>query len=482
MKKFIFLIISIITLCISFVTTNTVYAYSENTNVLDDLKKDSNFIESDYKILSVKELNEINTDDNSYNNLGFLNVIQIAESSNKRLFIYVYNPTYDTLKFDAKKININTNISEKKYLPYDLELINSNGVFSKYVVKNFLLPDEEVRMYEISSIYRDYEKSIDGEDNFDETTLLKAETVGQRWTVLTNSNSVNYIMKKIDVITITASYYDHIRYITGKGFVSSFPKGDLCGTGIFSSGTQAVDSHYVVFSTDRQMDELLDADVYFTYQCSDMVYIWENFLSGSWHYVEEEGFIHINEFNNNIEIKSGSSFYDSQSLKRILTAKDFLEDSSVNLADTTKAEINDIISSSNNTTWMLRYFESDYQFSSTGGESTSVSDIYDVDVTSATILRLKFETDGVIYNLGVVDDIKDPGNIPGGNNDINDTTKDTLKLILILVFGLLVLYLFSYIKPVSDVVVMILKSILSIIVFIVKLPYTIINALFGDKK
>ncbi len=52
-------------------------------------------------------------------------------------------------------------------------------------------------------------------------------------------------------------------------------------------------------------------------------------------------------------------------------------------------------------------------------------------VGDVTILRLKFETDGVVYNLGVIDNKQtgsnDPINDTDINIDVNPTIKDGLK-------------------------------------------------------
>ena len=62
-----------------------------HSNVLDDLKKDSSFIEANYAA---------DLDDHS------MKVIQIAESDKKELFIYVYHPSNVDKDLKAKKINM----------------------------------------------------------------------------------------------------------------------------------------------------------------------------------------------------------------------------------------------------------------------------------------------------------------------------------------------------------------------------------------
>ena len=74
-------------------SANVVY-----TNVLDDLKKDSGFKPSNYPEKA---------DDYS------LQVIQLAESSDNELFVYVYQPSGQMKKLSACSINISTTINDE---------------------------------------------------------------------------------------------------------------------------------------------------------------------------------------------------------------------------------------------------------------------------------------------------------------------------------------------------------------------------------
>ena len=76
-----------------------------HSNVLDDLKKDGNFKEADYA-----------SDINDHS----MHVIQIAESSEKELFIYVYHPSNSHMDLKAKKINMALQDPGDKNLHYDM--------------------------------------------------------------------------------------------------------------------------------------------------------------------------------------------------------------------------------------------------------------------------------------------------------------------------------------------------------------------------
>ena len=101
------------------------------TNVLEDLQRDSSFSKENYP--------EKATD---YS----LQIIQLAESSNKELFVYVYQPSGQLKGLVASSINISTTINDAvSYHNYKLELLNADGVFFKYKVSEFVVKDDAVR-------------------------------------------------------------------------------------------------------------------------------------------------------------------------------------------------------------------------------------------------------------------------------------------------------------------------------------------------
>ena len=141
----------IITLCV-FLTGaqsfSAVAAESENektaSGVLEDLSKDASFNATNYPS---------NAKDYS------LSVMQLAESTDKELFIYVYQPSGDKVR--ASSINISTTINDEiSFFNYPLELLNFEGTLFKYKVTNFEVKKDPVRYYAISSIYRPFDAGI----------------------------------------------------------------------------------------------------------------------------------------------------------------------------------------------------------------------------------------------------------------------------------------------------------------------------------
>ena len=107
-------------------------AYS---SVIDDLSQDSSFNFANY----------LNDDSKST-----LELVQIAESVNKELFAYVYNPSANKI---ATSINISTaGFYDKDFKNYKLKLLDKQNTLSKYLVLDLAIPDSHC--YEITSIYR----------------------------------------------------------------------------------------------------------------------------------------------------------------------------------------------------------------------------------------------------------------------------------------------------------------------------------------
>ena len=109
--------------CFAPTTKQNVYASSIGviggyTNVLDDLQKDTNFNADYYPVI-----------ENDYS----LKVIQIAESNEQDLFVYVYQPCSPNEDLKATSINISMTIGAYlSYKNYSLMFINQQGCFVKY--------------------------------------------------------------------------------------------------------------------------------------------------------------------------------------------------------------------------------------------------------------------------------------------------------------------------------------------------------------
>ena len=169
-------------------------AYAEGTeysNVLDDLQKDETFDISQYP-----------ADDGDYT----LYVEQVAESTDGELFLYVYQP-YTGTDYDltAASVNISTGINDNLYyVNYKLSLLNSSGVFHKYLVEGFEVKADALCYYDISAVYRNIYSDIDdGLAEGDTGTIGGyAIEVAKLFTACTVNGEVSYTCTDTTVVTI----------------------------------------------------------------------------------------------------------------------------------------------------------------------------------------------------------------------------------------------------------------------------------------
>lgn len=127
------------------VTCASAASETKYTNVLVDLYKDDEFNVEDYPSI-----------ENDYS----LHVIQIAESADKELFVYVYQPANMQL---ATKINMSIE-NDQNYSLYDLTFLNSYGVFFKYKISGFKVSYDQKRYYNVASIFRKWDPDLDKEN------------------------------------------------------------------------------------------------------------------------------------------------------------------------------------------------------------------------------------------------------------------------------------------------------------------------------
>lgn len=402
-------------ICLSFVGGGSSAAYastSDYTSVIDDLTSDSSFKASDYP-----------SNENDYS----LNVIQIAESSDGELFVYVYQPSG---KMTATSINISTAINDSlKYVNYKLTYLNSSGVFYKYRVEGLTVKSDTVRYYDISSVFRKWVEGIDNEASGGNTVDEVSYAVSQLWTACTINGEVSYNMLSTETIVVTDKYVGFIRYIDG-----------------FSLYKDSCDSHYVAFSTDKPIDRLMEADVY--YVSRDFTEYMSLFGTNYTYGDEEKHYVSL-DYTQKAENDVGGLIPGNKyTWDRIQSVSDFI--ATEELTEESKEYLS-------GKEWVLRFCETDYyQGAVIGGTRQSTG----TQVTQVTILRLKFETDGITYNLGVVDNKQtgdlNPDNYPDPEFNIPWYVWALLGLVAVILLVVLI-------NPVASLLLFILKGIWAIV-------------------
>lgn len=193
---------------------------------------------------------------------------------------------------------------------------------------------------------------------------------------------------------------------------------------------------------------------------ADLYYLSQHYLKGITEtYGEEKENYTTLKYSDKAESTATGAFTHVYTWHRIESVKDFTEKEKLN--EETKKGLQSM-------QWVLRFAETkvtiDNAFGNQSEQGTRVNEV--------TILRLKFETNGQVYNLGVVDNKQSAGLIP---DNLRGDGLEWWQILLIVIGVMLVLILLCiFIKPFAEIVLFLLKSVW----FIVTLPFRAIAALF----
>lgn len=440
-------LIFLMVLCSVFMAGQSI-AYAESgvtySDVLDDLKKDGSFDESFYPVVA---------DDYS------LKIIQIAESVNGELFLYVYQPSGQAKNINASSINISTTVNDAiSFRNYKVRLLNSSGVFYKYVVTDFAVLSEPTRYYAISSIYRPFDETIDTQAGNDNKVTEVNYAVNKQYCFSEINGKPFCNVVDIETIVVTDKFVGFVRYKDG-----------------FKPYVGACDSHFVAFNTDKPIDKLLEADVYYTTQ----KYTWQSGLGiGTKEYFKEKSdeYAYL-KYTDKVEHSGGGLWAGTYKWDRIETVEQFIAENDltqnvysgavidVNVANKLTDEGKAALQGKK---WVLRFAETSYSLTGGYGSTTEMSTL----VGDVTILRLKFETDGVTYNLGVIDNKQTGSDKPSNEEEIQPEINNRGKWILIAIIAIIALILLA---PLLSVIISFLGK---LIVWLFKGLWWLISAPF----
>ena len=437
-----------VTLCV-FVTgmqsvANVAFAEGKTASgVLEDLSKDASFNAENYPS---------NAKDFS------LSVMQLAESADKELFVYVYQPSGDNVK--ASSINISTTINDDiSFFNYSLELLNFEETLFKYKVANFEVKKDPVRYYAISSIYRPFDAGI-GDEKSGNNTINEVNYAVNRQYCFGEINGKPYVScVDIETIVVTDKFVGFVRY----------PDGFKLFT-----GAGACDSHFVAFNTAKKIDKLFEADVYYTTQKVSYDFFTEDSpFSIKFGDSKTDNYAYL-KYTDKVEHTGGGFFAGTYKWDRIQSVEDFIK-----TEDRTTvyygAVLNSKVSSKltdealnelEGKKWVLRFVETSYNKSPKSGMGAAT--YYHAETTmvgNVTILRLKFETDGITYNLGVIDNKQTGSTEPSNSTDIKVEPNATGKGIIYLILFVLLLVILAPLLP----------YVLNAVIFVVSLPIKLIS-------
>lgn len=375
-KSFIYIILTLLLLVVTVLGgrgfSSAFADTARYTKVMDDLQLDETFNENDYS-----------DDSSDYS----VKVIQIAESVDGDLFIYTYQPCQKTRYVVATSVNMSLSESVTGTRLYDLELLSSSGVFCKYLVKDYNVSNKEIRYYNISTIYRPFDRHIDENADNENTKNEIAYAVGQLWTVKTVDGTVNYEMTATEVLKITSQMIGFRRYDDGFQW----------------SGTKSCDAHFLLFNCDHKIDYLISADISF-YTQSYKALAGSGAEYGS--KVQQTAYL---RYDDEVSNDGGGWFGKKERWQRMASTTEFMRDTQLTDEETEVFKKYD---------WVLNFYETEYACEA-GGKDVLISALIPFGfiwtivnactttgtiVSDVTLLRLEFNCNGEIYNLGVVGD------------------------------------------------------------------------------
>lgn len=454
------------------------------TPVVHDLNKDETFNEGNFP-----QINDVDR----------MHVIQIAENSLGELFIYVYQPNVkNSYVLNNIRLGFPSFGSTTSYHDFDLKLVSQDGVFYKYLVLDLVVGAGDLRFYDLVQVSR--------LDDTTSNTSTISYKVAQQWQVNRSNDDYLYSMQQLEVVVITNKYVGFIRYEDNS---------NLFG--------QPCDSHFVAFSTDFEIEQLVGARVGFVSQTVLHEYNASGFgtedLGGGVTGIQTNRYTYgVGEADeislsatNNVIIETGGIYDITYEFDEIESSENFIlnnENVDVHFTNCSQEELAQ-------TSWVLRFFESPYTM--TGAVNLGYWEKDYTKVADVTILELTYEKDGQTFTVGCVDNKMTGEDVPSGSldspvedamNDFNAWLEKTktdignffnelgkgingffssfggilLLLVLLAIFAPLlpaIVSLFvTIIKAIGNVLLWLFKGIWWVLCF----PFKVIIKLFGKKE
>ncbi len=414
-----------------------------SAEVLQDLRKDKDFNENDYPYVS---------DDYG------LHVIQIAESSNKKLFVYAYQPCNDTYDLIGTKISISYgySLNGAGLTPklYNLRLISTSGTLDKYYVDGFTVPNDGDRYYNIVEIFRMVHTELDEIDEaFPKTDI--AYSVGQQWYCCDLNKSKHYEMNTFETLPVETVFNSSVRVSNGFTFNTLLAIPESCDIWFYCFNQE-----------DYVIKHIYDADL--TYS---MDYIQKGV---DWIFTQDVSITTIctNEIltlkdSDTMTYKGNGLGAREYSWKRIMKSSDFVSTIEDKVGAFSESEKTKILSSQ----WVFTYKETSY-----GKDLATKAEKY-YDVYDVGLLRLHFQDiSGKHYDLGVVNDLTNPDEIPSVVAGLNfeEFWEMFVKIILSILFIVLLGFLLNFVTPVMGI----LKFIFKAIKFVISAPFKLLKSIF----
>lgn len=457
-----YIIESVLLLIIGYISLFTpITVYASQSDVISDLMVDKTF-----------DINNYPRVDNDYS----LQVIQLAETNNNTLVVYVYQPSHYKKDLVASHIDISYGFSQngENLNPtiYELEMLSTDGVFDKYLVKDFKVNISDIdRYYNIVSIYRKFDSNIDKLDDglVDKKT---AYGVGQQWYCTTINDVVHYEMNTFTYLDVESVYTGFQYMKEGYKWKNILYKTDACYSWYYIFNPKNI----VVNGEKKSVDvkHIYDAELSF-----DIRKVRElranggkNFTYGAWSTQKVE----LTDADK-MTYNGGGLASKTYEWNRIMTAKEYkkaMNDNKVKIAD----NLNSYLVDGN---YVFSFLETDY---SEDYNASTVSRYDYSEINNTTLLRLHFlDTSGKVYDVGVVSDMLSHDNKPSGigGTKLDDLLPDDWFNILFIILGVAILGVaLVNVSGLIPSLFNICGAIFKGIIYILSLPFKLVKWLFKN--
>ena len=466
MKKLYLLLIVFIVLFTTLFLTSSGVAFATTSvysDVLADLRVDESFNADDYPI---------NQTDFS------LSLIQIAESNDNSLLVYVYQPSAGKNDVLAKKIRMSVDDGQS-FHDYDLTLLSRNSVFFKYKVDNYVTDaSSPIKCtYQVVQIMRLAREDL-GDTVLDEhnnTIAYIPYSVNWTFTAVNHEGVTCYGKSKTDYSVVTNKYCGQFLFNNPSNRLTQYCYGVTYGMLHFIAfdGVGLVDQDGKQVTV--QIEKMQEADVDYT-----LVHYEKDYCVHA--YGVEDGANYERETSERISDTLNAEV--SNSYEAGLFARTYSWHEIMPMADFLAMAENDEPFFSSSLTEVARTEFSHMQYVLILGVTeirhTNVTiengmGYHETDsryyVNDETIMRLQFETDGKVYNLGAVDNYQHGDGIPDNTeeygfneewwkkwwtnwwNELQEWLKYLLYVLGVILVGVILYFLFPVIKIIFKIII-----------------------------
>ncbi len=316
---------------------------------------------------------------------------------------------------------------------YQQKLLNSNGVFYKYKAEGYTVKQDAVRYYVVIQLMRPFIESYDRQADYDNTINAVPFAVNRQFKFSTINGTTSISALDVETIVITDKLVGHVVHEKDQFIQIKYTY-----------------MHFVAFKCDHDIDDLLEADVAWVTQAYH-----KNSVLGYTYGTPQNQSVTLYAQNQH-EIRYGFGNKQVAQWNEIQSVSDFISSNNINsiyataLVNVHQAEklTDEAKENLRNMDWVLQFYQVDETtMRQIFGPAAGLQTDHDgVNVTDVTILRLKFVTNGITYNLGVVDNKQTGSSKPSNESKVIITPAEgsgwiwTLIAIALLVVLVIVLW------------------------------------------